>query len=49
MVTESIHAIIKCWNQGGLTFGGKIQVFKSLIFPKLVYALSVQYIFGNVV
>ena len=49
MVTESIHTIVNCWKQRGLTLGGRIQVFKSLIFSKLVYASSVQYISGDVV
>ena len=48
-VTESIHTIVNCWKQRGLTLGGRIQVFKSLIFSKLVYASSVQYISGDVV
>ena len=48
MVTESIHTIVNCWKQRGLTLGGRIQVFKSLIFSKLVYASSVQYISGDV-
>ena len=48
-VTESIHTIVNCWKQRCLTLGGRIQVFKSLIFPKLVYSSSVQYISGDVV
>ena len=48
-VTESIHTIVSCWKQRCLTLGGRIQVFKSLIFSKLVYASSVQYISGDVV
>ena len=28
-VTESIHTIVNCWKQRGLTLGGRIQVFKS--------------------
>ena len=47
--TESIHTIVSCWKQTCLTPGGIIQVFKSLIFSKLVYASSVQYISGDVV
>ena len=31
-VTESIHTIVNCWKQRSLTLGGRIQVFKSLIF-----------------
>ena len=46
-VTESIHTIVSCWKQRGLTLG--IQVFKSLIFSKLAYTSSVQYISGDVV
>ena len=51
MVTESIHTgtIVNCWKQRDLTLGGRIQVFKSLTFSKLVYASSVQYISGDVV
>ena len=49
MVTESIHTIVNCWKQKGLTLGGRIQVFKSLIFSKLVHTSSVQYISGDVV
>ena len=49
MVTESIHIIVNCWKQRYLTLGSRIQVFKSLIFSKLVYASSVQYISGDVV
>ena len=48
-ITESIHTLVTCWKQRGLTLGGRIQVFKSLIFSKLVYASSVQYISGDVV
>ena len=48
-VTESIHTIVNCWKQRGLTLGGRIQVFKSLICSKLVYASSVQYISWDVV
>ena len=49
MITESIHTLVTCWKQRGLTLGGRIQVFKSLIVSKLVYASSVQYISGDVV
>ena len=35
--------------RGVKTLGGKIQIFKSLIFSKLVCASSVQYISGDVV
>ena len=48
-VTESIHTIVNCWKKRCLTLGGRIQVFKSLIFSKLVYASYVQYISGDVV
>ena len=47
MVTESIDTIVNCWIQRHLR--GRIQVLKSLIFSKLVYASSVQYISGDVV
>ena len=48
-VTASIHTIVNRWKQRDLTLGGRIQVFKSLIFSKLVYASSVQYRSGDVV